>query len=301
MARFSDLKRLWQELKEELRATADEAREEWRRGKWEIDNPGQKAVREDEADEIIDWYSSLARPALILRPDQRIAISEAAAQIGGPVWLADGEEWPLDADGRQLEFVAQVDLRRLPKLEGFPERGVLRFFVGRDELFGANWEGPEQSGCRILWHLDAIEGGRFEPPFPLDADDMSPFQSEAMRADGIALAPTLVSDIPDYESLEVTTRLAGQSDRLGMNEVDDEIFEISQEREEGHRIGGYPMFTQPDFRRPGYYDDYDVLLLGVTSDDAIMWGDVGEASFLMRQADLDARDFSRVIFHWDCH
>jgi uncharacterized protein YwqG len=301
VASFSDLKRLWEELKDELRATADEARKEWRRGKWEIDNPGQKAVREEEADEIIDWYRSLSRQALILRPDPRIAVLEAAAQIGGPAWLADGEEWPLDADGHRLEFVAQVDFRRLPKLEEFPECGVLRFFVGRDELFGANWEEPDRSGCRILWHPDAIQGGRLEPPAPLDRDDMSPFQSESRRAEGLALSATPAWDIPDYESLEVTTRLAGESDRLGMNEVDDEIFDISEEREQGHRIGGYPMFTQPDFRAPGHYDDYNVLLLGLTSDETIMWGDVGEAMFLMRQADLDARDFSRVIFYWDCH
>ena len=301
MSKLSDLKRLWQELKDELRATADEARKEWRRGKWEIDNPGQKAVREEEADEIIDWYCSLARPALILRPDPRLSVAEAAAQIGGSPWLADEEQWPLDSDGLRLEFVAQLDFRRLPQIAGFPETGVVRFFVGRDELFGANWEVPEQSGCRILWHDGPIEGGRLEPPTPLDTDDMSPFQSESRRADGVALAATPASDLPGHDSVEVTARLAGQSDRLGMNEVDDEIFDIGEEREEGHRIGGYPMFTQPDFRRPGYYDDYDVLLLGLTSDETIMWGDVGEAMFLMRQADLDARDFSRVIFYWDCH
>lgn len=301
MAGFSDLRRLWEELKDELRATTDEARTEWRRGKWEIDNPGQKAVREEEADQIIDWYRSLARPVLILRPEPRLAAPEAAAQVGGSPWLSDKESWPMDADGLRLEFVAQMDFRRLPRLAGFPETGVLRFFVGRDELFGANWDVPEQSGCRILWHPGAVEGGRLEPPTRLDSDDMSPFQSESRRADGVALAATPANDIPDHDSVQVTARLEGQSDRLGMNEVDDEIFDIAEERESGHRIGGYPMFTQPDFRRPGYYDDYDVLLLGLTSDDTIMWGDVGEAMFLMRKVDLDARDFSRVIFYWDCH
>ena len=61
---LSDLRRLWRELKDELRNVAGDARDEWRRGKWEIDNPGKKAVHPGEADEIVDWYSSLARPAL---------------------------------------------------------------------------------------------------------------------------------------------------------------------------------------------------------------------------------------------
>jgi uncharacterized protein YwqG len=297
---LSDLRRLWRELREELRGVADDAREEWRRGKWEIDNPGKKAVGEEEAGEIVDWYTSLERPALLLSPDGGPS-SDASARIGGPAWLANGEEWPVDSAGQRLEFVAQVDFGRLPKLHGFPEQGVLRVFVGRDELFGANWDAPEQSGCKILWHPGQLEGGRLEPPQPLAPDDMSPFESESLRSEGVALAGRLTFDLPDYDSCEVDARLAGQSDRLGMSEVEDEIFELSQERETGHRIGGYPMFTQPDFRRPGYYDDYTRLLLGLTSDDAIMWGDLGEASFLMRQADLEARDFSRVAFHWDCH
>ena len=68
-----------------------------------------------------------------------------------------------------------------------------------------------------------------------------------------------------------------------------------------HHVGGYPSFTQSDFREAGHYDDYDRTLLRLTSDAHIGWGDVGEAVFLIRRADLAARDFSRVAFSWDCH
>lgn len=298
---FEELVRLWRELGSELRGAANDARAEWRRGKWEIDNPGQQAVSDAEADAILEWYQSLARPALMLRPDSRITATEAAAQIGGSVWLAEGESWPVDAEGRRLEFVAQLDFRRLPRLAGFSDAGVLRFFVGRDELFGANWDVPEKNGCRILWHPGPISAGRLESPLPLQPDEVSPFQSETSRAEGVALAATETYDLPDADSCHVDARLTELEGRYGASELQDRIFELSLERENGHCVGGYPMFTQPDFRRPGYYDDYDVLLLGLTSDEAIMWGDVGEAMFLMRQADLDRRDFSRVVFYWDCH
>jgi len=292
---WSDLRRLWQELIDELRAASEEAKAEYVLRKWEIDNPGRKAVTEEEADAIVDWFCSLTRPALILRPDPAVSVVDTAARIGGPAWLADDEQWPLDGAGGRLEFVAQLDFARLPRLEGFPDSGVLRFFVGRDELFGANWDAPEKSGCCILWHAGPATGGRLEAPHSLTPDDISPFQSETVRAVGQALSAT------PADTWHVAVRLAGQDDRPGMAEVDDRIFEISEEREPGHRIGGHPVFVQTDFRRPGYYDDYDVVLLGLTSDSAIMWGDVGEATFLIRQADLDRRNFSRVVFHWDCH
>jgi uncharacterized protein YwqG len=31
-----------------------------------------------------------------------------------------------------------------------------------------------------------------------------------------------------------------------------------------------------------------------------MWGDCGEAVFMIRRRNLLMRDFSTVIFHWDC-
>jgi uncharacterized protein YwqG len=65
-------------------------------------------------------------------------------------------------------------------------------------------------------------------------------------------------------------------------------------------LGGHPVNTQCDFRAPGRYDDYDRTLLRLTSDRNIMWGDRGEAVFMIRRRDLLMRDFSAVIFHRDC-
>ncbi len=32
----------------------------------------------------------------------------------------------------------------------------------------------------------------------------------------------------------------------------------------------------------------------------VMWGDVGEACFLMRHEDLENRAFGNAIYNWDC-
>lgn len=68
---------------------------------------------------------------------------------------------------------------------------------------------------------------------------------------------------------------------------------------EGHKLGGYPNFTQSDPRRnPQEW----VLLFQLDSDPALnlMWGDVGTANFFIRPEDLQKRDFSKVAYHWDC-
>ena len=76
---------------------------------------------------------------------------------------------------------------------------------------------------------------------------------------------------------------------------------------EGHRIGGYPFFTQDDPR--GYLphlQQHTILLLQLDSDsgngdaDKVLWDDAGVGNFFITPEDLQQRDFSRVLFTWDC-
>ena len=67
----------------------------------------------------------------------------------------------------------------------------------------------------------------------------------------------------------------------------------------GHKLGGYPYFTQEDPRSAEGME----LLLQLDSDDSVnmMWGDVGVGNFFIAPEDLKRGDFSRVAYSWDCH
>ncbi|SUC47704.1 Domain of uncharacterised function (DUF1963) [Providencia stuartii] len=70
----------------------------------------------------------------------------------------------------------------------------------------------------------------------------------------------------------------------------------------GHRIGGYPFFTQTDPREyRKEIQDY-VLLLQIDSDyeTGILWGDIGVGNFFIHPEDLKNKDFSKVVYNWDC-
>ena len=287
------------ELKDGLRDAVRDARAEVdaHRAAKEAGQP----IGDDEADEIIAWYRGLARPALILRQDADADASTAAAQLGGEVWFADGEVWPLGPDGQRLEFVARYDLARLPPLAGFPSQGVARFFVGRNDIWGVDFDAPDRSNIRVLWHDGPQAGGRYEAPLPWGEDENSPFESVSARTEGVALRPEPIDDLPDFYSWQLQERLDAQAGRPGLDEVEHRLFDLAESREFAHRIGGHPSFTQYDFRKRGEWDDLDIMLLGLSSDETIMWGDVGEAAFYIRRNDLDRRDFSRVGFYWDCH
>jgi len=71
-----------------------------------------------------------------------------------------------------------------------------------------------------------------------------------------------------------------------------------------HQLGGYPCFTQED-PRSGRYEDFDVLLFQLDSDlpdggDLVLWCDGGVGGFFISREALRRRDFSRVLYTWDC-
>jgi uncharacterized protein YwqG len=69
-----------------------------------------------------------------------------------------------------------------------------------------------------------------------------------------------------------------------------------------HKIGGYAYFTQDDPREDSQqYKDHKVLLLQMTSDNEIRWGDCGVGNFFIRAEDLEKLDFSNVIYNYDCY
>ena len=72
---------------------------------------------------------------------------------------------------------------------------------------------------------------------------------------------------------------------------------------QGSKLGGYPFFTQEDPRTYGDYPTFDTLLLQIDTDDEldIMWGDSGVANFFIALEDLKKRNFSKVLYNWDCY
>ncbi|KTE71597.1 YwqG family protein, partial [Sphingopyxis sp. HXXIV] len=211
----------------------------------------------------------------------------------------EGQEWPVDGDGRPFDFVAQVDFEHLPALDGFPATGVLQFFTQREDIMGVDFDHPDRSVIRLIWHPNGLPAGGLVPPPPQD-EPTGPL-TDATRDTGITLVASPAMHQPSFNDFRVEGLIDGLGNRPNFKVIDDWLYDPAHEEPMVHHVGGHPAFTQFDFRRPRHLDDYDRTLLRLTSDDHIFWGDVGEAVFLIRAADLAARDFSRVAFSWDCH
>lgn len=252
------------------------------------------------------------------------------SKLGGVPYFPKGMEYPTVREGynegKPLRLLAQLNLGALPKLEGFPTEGMLQFFVFHDDLYGADFDAPcDQNGFRVIYHANVTDDtasllSENEIPKTDEDEELFPFEGEFLL---IAEEATTVgagqADFRFEEAVaEAYNELFGgdvvgmwDADGKGICQVDEPLYDaIFSRSSEKTRMGGFPYFTQED---PRSYNDelkgHTVMLFQSDSenggedknwDDMICWGDMGIANFFITPEALAKRDFSNVLYTWDC-
>jgi uncharacterized protein YwqG len=223
------------------------------------------------------------------------------SKVGGQPYLPKGQTWPTASDGRELFFLAQLNFAEmLPNLSGpFPTTGIVQFFILDDDLYGMDFDdGENQDTFRVLYHPQVVQD---ESVLQTKSSMLRDFEELPHHPDEsyplkFSLEEEVVA-ITDYRFDQIFGadffRQFGEKEWDVMDEFGKAV------RPQGHKIGGYAYFTQDDPRRA---DDPMLLLFQLDSDELmdLMWGDMGVGHFFIREKDLAAQDFSRVLYDWDC-
>lgn len=256
--------------------------------------------------------SSTLRPSIEITATPAGSLPVPVSKFGGTPYLPSGEPAPQGSEA-PLAFLAQIRLEDLPDNSFLPGAGLLQFWIGRDDLYGAELDAPRTGDFTVIHYPSVDESvceedvlARYSAPLLLDDDEMSPFETK----DALALSFTMTNQplgMYDQGFEEVFAglwrkHLPGEDLGEGSWELPYDVFELLHDRFSGagHRLGGYPCFAQTDPRKNGRLEKEAVLLLQVDSDDNILWGDVGVANFFILPQELAAGDFSRVAYTWDC-
>lgn len=248
--------------------------------------------------ELLPFHKALEatrRPILAAEFLEGIPERADASQLGGQPWWPEGQTWPVDTLGRPLQFLLQINFDDAPVLNGFPDRGLLQFFIGRDDLNGANFDAPRAPNGFACIYYSTTDGRETsdELEAKTTADDATPLTNPDIAVPLSFSASTMLIDVTDYRFEQQFAEI------LNDENLCEAYSEFTSPDTPSIRLGGYPTFTQHDPRQ--YQDNLgDVTLLTVDSSQHIMWGDVGVAQFFIDQADLQKRDFSRVAYNWDC-
>jgi uncharacterized protein YwqG len=225
------------------------------------------------------------------------------SKFGGLPYLPKNFEYPKTPTGEYLFLLAQINFSEVPSLENFPHQGILQIYIANDDLYGLDFEHPNlQSGFRILYFPDILNRENIitdfdflPPPYQYDSP-ISGCYSLQFTKKYASISPS------DYE---FTKFLGEEFYHLLINDekLYNQYIEISSPF--GHKIGGYPGFTQDDPRKieENIQEPYILLLRIDTADNDgvnIMWGDCGIGNFFIKESALKRLDFTDVMYNWDC-
>ncbi|PID90559.1 MAG: hypothetical protein CSA97_02325 [Bacteroidetes bacterium] len=246
------------------------------------------------------------RPILLLIPEGEPCLT--GSKFGGLPYLPHGEHAPIDLAGEAMALLVQIRCEELPNpaAVGYPTKGLLQFWVGRDEMLGLDpIDLTASRNTRIVYYESVDEtvseadvASRYTlPPFgpawPVGEEacqrmvfeeDFQPITSDDRR-------------FPDLfrKAVEACTHslseLADDEDELSAF-----IFDLFYYVDS--KIGGWPSFWGEDPRGEERYAHADTVLLELNSLDGIDWDGDGGCLFAIGSEELSACDFSRVLYTW---
>ena len=247
-----------------------------------------------------------------------------ASKFGGAPYLPAGAQAPTNESGKPLGMIAQINCAELPKNELYPKTGILQFWIDSGEEEGDEYWGfnandiANQANIRVIYYPQVGEATPAGHPAVTAArsEDWPIYPPEAELALTFKKKHESLSDT----SREFEARFVHRWNEKHPEQTINEVYEIDRlhdgeniaydltDSTEYHKLGGYPSFVQSDPRENNpELQEYTVNLLTIASEEAkndgdgdIMWGDMGTANWLITPQQLADRDFSKVLFEWNC-
>ncbi|MCH5345367.1 MAG: DUF1963 domain-containing protein, partial [Acetatifactor sp.] len=249
---------------------------------------------------------------LTIKPEKQPGLFDS--KFGGLPYWDLSKPYPVGADGQKLILLGQISFEQFTVEEPLPQSGMLQFFAGQDDVFGVDWDHPDQqNNFRVVYHEEIDRSITPEQVQALDIPTHADFEFwPVLRETAVRMEKSVVYMGPaDYRFEEifrqavkaVTGEDIGEQSFFRYLSEEDCNYLDDQLSTSGHHLLGYPYFTQYDPRSADIA--FDTLLFQMDSDleDGVnytLWGDCGVANFFIDMEDLKKRDFSRVLYTWDC-
>lgn len=258
-------------------------------------------------------------------------LSLTDSKIGGKGFYPEHESYPYYDEDTPLyllfqinfeQLAAKINLDELP--QPLPRSGLLQVYIDPTcDLYGADLDNYAQNrGYQVRFWKDlnatvnhqAIDAAQ-EKLRKLSLDDeeelLSPIDFfKEIAIDFVISNHSCGSDCIEFDkylqTIEPTLETSGILDYLEHLDIEnsEEIYSLYNElaRNDGHRILGYPYFTQAD---PREYDEAlkkHIMLFQFDSDGSvdIDWAGGGIANFFITPEALANEDFRELLYNYDC-
>ena len=251
-------------------------------------------------------------------------LSLEESKFGGFPFVPLGGAIPTNAEGNQLALLAQINCAQLPENNMYPSDGWLQIWCLEDEMYGfcSDTIQPE-TNQKVLYIPAGTQGEPLErvvamyQPYTNEECPLW-FVDEQGAIWGMRLSFTHGQQGITYSDgrfrdlfLDRWNKRYPEQAVENFYDLPDEIFENMVDSHDGpdcaHQLGGYPYFTQYD---PRYEFDsaelakYTEVLFQIDSQfDTkwdLCWGDAGVRNLFISRENLEALDFSDLLYNFDC-
>lgn len=251
-------------------------------------------------------------------------LSLEESKFGGFPFVPLGGAIPTNAEGSQLALLAQINCAQLPENNMYPSDGWLQVWCLEDEMYGfcSDTIQPE-TNQKVLYIPAGTQGEpleRVEAMYQPYVSEDCPlwFVDDQGAIWGMRLSFTHGQQGITYSDgrfrdlfLDRWNKRYPEQAVENFYDLPDEIFENVVDIHDGpdcaHQLGGYPYFTQYDPRfeyRSSEATKYTELLFQIDSQfDTkwdLCWGDAGVRNLFISRENLEALDFSDLLYNFDC-
>ena len=273
-------------------------------------------------DTLVEKYSEVLQATkqgyIDITVDEATNLSSLNSKFFGKPYLPIGAEYPKTLSGEYLYLLAQINFSEIPKLDPFPESGLIQFWIAGDESLGLDFDSydNDKGWYKVIYYPEVTENNlvqdfSFLPlpelyglPLDISKSDYHKEYKNIMQY-GYSISFTKKEMITTIDSME----FEGIQDPV-LSKLWDAFFynDHYEKVSKGSRMGGYPLFRQGDPRvlwNEEERKEVDFLLLQIDSDtngsNKISFGDGGVANFFIGKDKLLNKDFSDVTYNWDCY
>ena len=238
------------------------------------------------------------------------------SKVMGFPYIPKGAEIPQTANGDKMMMIAQINCDDLQGLADFPEKGILQFFVLNDEdgLLGLDFGNQTvQDSFRVIYH-EKIEEFYDENELKSIYNPYN-FEESYITNDNESYKMNfeLTSEKERFEDMfyHIFTKICKEK---GLKQTQEDwlyrkLLNFMQYSENYYsQCDGFAFFTQDDPREYNEeYKKFDTVLFQLNSEfdeNTRNWkvciGDAGVINFFINRENLKKKDFSEILYNWDC-
>ena len=268
-------------------------------------------------DEIWDKYQKTAQTKAFTKitlTEDELKITDS--KVMGLPYIPKGAEIPQTANGDKMMMIAQINCDDLQGLADFPQKGILQFFVlnDKDGLLGLDFDNQTvQDSFRVIYHekieefYDENELKNIYNPYNFEESYIT------NNNESYKMNFELTSEKERFEDMfyDIFTTICKEKELKQTQEdwLYRKLLNFMQYSENYYsQCDGFAFFTQEDPREYNEeYKEFDTVLFQLNSEfdeNTRNWkvciGDAGVINFFINREKLKNKDFSEILYNWDC-